>query len=479
MGAMPFRGALELVDAMRRGALGQDEYFDDVIRELESRDRVLNAFLHFDAGEARESFESRSRTGLLSGLAVAVKDNIVTRGTETTCASRMLEGFRSPTDATVVRRLRGAGAWIAGKTNLDEFAMGSSTEFSAFGPTSNPWDLERVPGGSSGGSAAAVASAIVPVALGSDTGGSVRQPAAFTGILGLKPTWGRVSRLGLVAFASSLDQVGIFATSTDDLAAVLQVIAGHDPGDATSSPVAVPDYASTSRSGVRGRRLAVIPDIMESLDDDVRQSFDESVGLLRASGAEIREVAVPSMTLAIATYYIVANAEASANLARFDGVRYGLRANGAGALREMYVRSRSEGFGPEVKRRIMLGTFALSAGYYDAYYGRAQKVRQLMREELAAAFRQADLILTPTTPTPAFRKGEKLDDPLKMYLSDVFTAPANLAGVPALAIPSTPSREGLPLSIQVMGPPYDEGRLLAVSRLLEDERGGFARPGLR
>jgi aspartyl-tRNA(Asn)/glutamyl-tRNA(Gln) amidotransferase subunit A len=280
----------------------------------------------------------------------------------------------------------------------------------------------------------------------------------------------------LVAFASSLDQVGAFAVRTDDLAAVLQAIAGHDPGDATSSRRDVPDYAMEADTGIRGARFGVIPEILEGLDDDVRQSFEESLEILRNEGAEVREVSVPSIGLAIATYYIVANAEASANLARFDGVRYGHRSARIGTLRDMYVGSRSEGFGPEVKRRIMLGTFALSAGYYDAYYGRAQKVRSIMRGELFAAFREADLILTPTTPTPAFRKGEKLDDPLTMYLSDVFTAPANLAGIPALAIPSGLTREGLPLSLQVMGPAFSEGRLLSVSKVMERARGGFPRP---
>lgn len=466
-------GALEAAEAMRRGSLEAETYFSEVIASIESRNGALNAFVHFDAEEGRSSFDTRVGDGPLAGVAVAIKDNIVTKGTETTCASRILRGFRSPVDATVVRRLREAGAWVAGKTNLDEFAMGSSTEHSAFGPSSNPWDPERVPGGSSGGSAAAVAAGIVPVALGSDTGGSVRQPAAFCGILGMKPTWGRVSRRGLVAFASSLDQIGVFARRSEDLAATLQVIAGHDPEDATSSDRDVPDYAAASRESLRGVRFGVIPGLLEGVDDGVRQAFDESLAMLHETGAVVEEVSIPSMPLAIATYYVVANAEASANLARYDGVRFGHRAADAAGLREMYVRTRGEGFGPEVKRRIMLGTFALSSGYYDAYYGRAQKVRALMRGEFAAAFGRVDLLLTPTTPTPAFRKGEKLDDPLTMYLSDVFTAPANLAGIPALAIPAGLDASGLPLSIQVMGPPFSEGRLLSVAAFFEGAHGGL------
>jgi len=470
------RSALDVAESIRTGSLSTDTYFSDVVNAIEATNEALNAFVHFDRSEARESFDTIVPGRPLSGVAVGIKDNIVSRGSETTCASRILEGFRSPTDATVVERLREAGAWIAGKTNMDEFAMGSSTEHSALGPASNPWAHDRVPGGSSGGSAAAVAAGIVPVALGSDTGGSVRQPAAFCGVLGLKPTWGRVSRLGLVAFASSLDQIGIFTRTTRDLAAVLQVIAGRDPRDATSSAEPVPNYTAEADSGIRGVRVGIMPGFMDGVDEGVRQAFEESLDWLRAEGADIVEISIPSIGLAIASYYVVANAEASANLARFDGVRYGRRSADATALRDLYVHSRSEGFGHEVKRRIMLGTFALSAGYYDAYYGRAQKVRSLLRSEFAAAFRTVDLIATPTTPTAAFRKGEKLDDPLTMYLSDVFTAPANLAGIPALAIPSGVGADGLPLSLQVMGPEFSEGRLISVAAAIEKVRGGFPCP---
>jgi len=469
-------GAVEAVKMLRCGELDAHRYVDEIVRGIDSRNGAINAFVNFSPEEARKSFESRVGSGPLAGLGVAIKDNIVTHGTTTTCASRILEGFRSPVDATVVRRLREAGAWIVGKTNLDEFAMGSSTEHSALGPTSNPWDHGRVPGGSSGGSAAAVAAGLVSVALGSDTGGSVRQPAAFCGVLGLKPTWGRVSRLGLVAFASSLDQIGIFSRKTEDLAAILQVIAGHDPGDATSSEIPVPDYASESNERLTGVRFGVVPALLEGVDDDVRQSFVRAIDVLKGEGATIVEVELPTMPLAIATYYIIANAEASANLARYDGVRYGLRSSGEGTLRDLYVGTRSEGFGTEVKRRIMLGTFALSSGYYDAYYGRAQRVRALMRAEFESVFEGVDLILTPTTPTPAFEKGEKLDDPLTMYLSDVFTAPANLVGIPALAIPSGLGRSGLPSSIQVMGPAFSEGRLLAVAMCIEKATGAFPLP---
>ncbi len=448
------------------GELKDCAWLDHAVDEIAENDGDIHAFLRFDVAEARERYRNAA-DGPLAGIPVAVKDNLVHRGGTTTCASRILEGFRSPYDATVLDRLHAAGAFILGKTNLDEFAMGSSTEHSAFGPTRNPRDLERVPGGSSGGSAAAVAAGMAPVALGSDTGGSVRQPAAFCDVIGLKPTWGRVSRRGLVAFASSLDQVGVFARHASDAATVLGTIAGHDPGDSTSADVPVPDYRARLGEGIEGKRFGIVAEALELLEGDARAAFERSVEALKKGGALVETVSIPLLPRAVAIYSIVANAEASANLARYDGVRYGKRAGGVATIEELYTRSRSEGFGPEVKRRIMLGTFALSSGYYDAYYGRAQRARRAMIAEFDAAFRAADLLLTPTTPTAAFRLGEKLEDPVAMYLSDVFTVPANLAGIPAIAVPSGQDRDGLPLSLQIMGRPFAEGELLAVAAWME------------
>jgi aspartyl-tRNA(Asn)/glutamyl-tRNA(Gln) amidotransferase subunit A len=390
----------------------------------------------------------------------------------------MLEGFRSPVDATAVSRLRAADASIVGKTNLDEFAMGSSNEHSAFGPVCNPWDLSRVPGGSSGGSAAAVAARMVPLALGSETGGSVRQPAAFCGIVGVKPTYGRVSRSGLVAFASSLDQIGVMAKTVGDAAAVLEIIAGHDPLDSTSSSEPPGAYTSSIGGGVEGLRFGVVREAVEKLEGEVRANFDEAIALLRKGGAIVSEASIPSISAAIAVYYVIANAEASANLARFDGVRYGHRSSDGKTLRDLYFQSRGEGFGAEVQRRIMIGTFTLSSGYYDAYYGRAQLVRAKLRQEIDETFRQFDYLITPTTPEPAFPLGAKTSDPLSMYLSDIFTAPANLAGIPAIAVPSGFSREGLPLSLQIMAPHFAEGALFRAAAWFERETGYWkVRPG--
>ena len=416
----------------------------------------LNAFLHVarDAGE---------------GMPVAVKDNIVTTDMPTTCASRILTNFRSPFDATAVARLRANGCSIAGKTNLDEFAMGSSTEHSAFGPACNPWDPSRVPGGSSGGSAVAVAARMVPAALGSETGGSVRQPAALCGVVGLKPTYGRISRNGLVAFGSSVDQIGIITKTVRECADLLGMIAGHDPFDSTSATNAVDGYAADLDAGVRGLRFGVVREAVAQLEGEVRANFDDALAVLRGGGAVIEEVSVPAIGYAIAIYYIIANAEASANLSRFDGIRYGHRSDRAKSLREVYFESRGEGFGDEVKRRIMLGTFALSSGYYDAYYGRAQAVRAKLRADFNAAFSRVDFLLTPTTPEVAFPIGAKTDDPLAMYLSDIFTAPANLVGIPAIAIPSGFSREHLPLSLQIMSPHFAERPLFRAANFFERE----------
>ena len=433
------------------------------IRELNPR---LNAFIRVaeNAGD---------------GYPIAIKDNIVTTDLPTTCGSRILPNFTSPFDATAVARLRTWGAAIVGKTNMDEFAMGSSNEHSAFGPARNPWDLSRVPGGSSGGSAAAVAARMVPAALGSETGGSVRQPAAFCGVVGLKPTYGRVSRYGLVAFASGLDQIGIATKTVAECAEILGVIAGHDPLDSTSSREPVDDYRADLGAGVKGLRFGIVKEAVGRLEGEVRENFDAAVDVLRRGGAIVEEASVPSIGYAIAIYYIVANAEASANLSRFDGIRYGHRSSRARTLEDVYFDSRGEGFGEEVKRRIMLGTFALSSGYYDAYYGRAQRVRAKLRHDFAEAFRSFDSLITPTTPEAAFEIGAKTADPLSMYLSDIFTAPANLVGIPAIAVPSGFNRAGLPLSLQIMGPHFGERALFRAADFFERETGyGKRKPAL-
>ncbi len=398
----------------------------------------------------------------LAGVPLAVKDVLHIEGLPTTCGSRVLAGYLPPFTATAVARLEAAGAIVLGKTNMDEFAMGSSTERSALKPTRNPWDRTRVPGGSSGGSAAAVSAAMAPLALGSDTGGSIRQPAAFCGVSGLKPTYGRVSRYGLVAFASSLDQVGPFARTVADLALVSQALFGHDPKDATSAAVSVPPLAASLDGDLAGLRVGVPRSFLASgVEAETLARFDEALLALAAAGAEVREVALPHLPHAVATYYLVATAEASSNLARYDGVRYGLRAGDEGDIAAVYGRTRDVGFGPEVKRRIILGTFALSSGYYDAYYVRAQKVRTLIRRDFEAAFESCDVIATPTTPAPAFRLGEKTEDPLQMYLEDIFTVPANLAGIPGLSLPCGLAG-GLPVGLQLLGRPFGEQTLLRV-----------------
>jgi aspartyl-tRNA(Asn)/glutamyl-tRNA(Gln) amidotransferase subunit A len=396
----------------------------------------------------------------LAGVPVVVKDVMHVEGLPTTCGSRILEGYRPPYSATAVARLEQAGAIILAKSNMDEFAMGSSTERSAFKPTRNPWDPSRVPGGSSGGSAAAVAAGMAPLALGSDTGGSIRQPAAFCGVSGLKPTYGRVSRYGLVAFASSLDQIGPFARDARDLALACSVVSGHDPHDATSSGHPAPDLTAALAAGLDGLRVGIPRSFLSrGVEPATLARFEEATAALAGLGARLLDVELPHLPHAVAAYYLVATAEASSNLARFDGVRYGLRASGATELRALYGGTRDAGFGPEVKRRIILGTFALSAGYYDAYYLRAQKVRSLVRRDFERAFESCDLVATPTTPAPAFRFGEKTEDPLQMYLEDIFTVPANLAGIPALSLPCGLAT-GLPVGLQLLARPFDEATLL-------------------
>jgi aspartyl-tRNA(Asn)/glutamyl-tRNA(Gln) amidotransferase subunit A len=434
------------------------------IREREGGPQGLNAFLSL-ADPAGLSIENPS--GPLAGVPVAVKDILATSDLPTTCGSKVLEGYRSPFEATAVRKLRASGAVIVGKTNMDEFAMGSSTENSAYGPTLNPHDRSRVPGGSSGGSAAAVAAGYVPMALGSDTGGSVRQPAAFCGVVGIKPTYGRVSRYGLVAYASSLDQVGTFGTDVTGAARLLHVVSGHDPRDATSVERPVPDFAKAVGRGVRGKVVGVPKEYEpEGLDPEMRRHFDGALERFAAQGAEIRRVSLPHTRFAIPTYYVIATAEASSNLSRYDGVRYGAR-RGDGDLVAMYQSTRSQGLGAEVKRRIMLGTYALSAGYYDEYYGTAQRARTLITDDFRRVFEAGvDVLFTPTTPTPAFKLGERTADPLEMYLQDVFTVTANLAGIPGVSLPIG-KVGGLPVGGQILAPWWQEESMLAAAGALE------------
>jgi aspartyl-tRNA(Asn)/glutamyl-tRNA(Gln) amidotransferase subunit A len=410
----------------------------------------------------------RGEASPLTGIPIAVKDLICTQGVRTTCGSHILENFFPPYDATVIEKLKGAGAVLIGKANMDEFAMGSSTENSFFGPTHNPWDLERIPGGSSGGSAAAVAADECIIALGSDTGGSIRQPASCCGIVGLKPTYGRVSRYGLVAFASSLDQIGPLGKDVRDTALLLNAISGYEPRDSTSVEISVPDYTRALNGDIRSLTLGIPQEFFGAgLDPEVASAVQKAVHTLEDLGAKTKEVSLPHSHYAVAVYYIIAPAEASSNLARYEGVKYGFRAKDAPELLEMYKKTRSLGFGPEVKRRIMLGTYALSAGYYDAYYRKASQVRTLIWQDFQKAFAQCDALLTPTAPTPAFRIGEKADDPLQMYLSDIFTIPCNLAGLPGISLPCGFSQQGLPIGLQILANHFQEETMLRVAYAYE------------
>lgn len=449
--------------------------YSNIEKTLANAERLnptLNSFLSIERNTALEQaleLDNSSDDKAIKGLAIAVKDNICTKGLQTSCGSKILGNYEPQYDATAVEKLKNAGAVIIGKANMDEFAMGSSNESSAFGPVKNPWDIERVPGGSSGGSAVAVASGVVNAALGSETGGSVRQPASLCGIIGLKTTYGRISRYGLVAFASSLDGIGIFGRNAKDTAEVLGVIAGRDPRDATSANVEVPDYTVELEKDIAGKRIGVPRALFgQGLDSEVRAAVENSIENYRKLGAEIVDVEVPHAKYGIAVYYIIATAEASSNLARFDGVRYGFRAEEAATLREMYCETRERGFGEEVKRRIMLGTYVLSSGYYDAYYSKAQKVRTLVKRDYSDAFEKCDAILTPTSPTTAFKIGERVSDPLAMYLSDIYTVSANLAGVPAISIPCGLSSEGLPIGMQLIGNFWSEGTLLNLASAYEN-----------
>ena len=445
---------------------------------IERDDPKIGAFLTLSKERAlakADEVDQRAKRGdelpALAGVPVAIKDVLVTEGTRSTAGSKILGNYIPPYDATVVKRLDAAGAVMLGKTNCDEFAMGSSNENSAWKPVHNPRDLSRVPGGSSGGSAAAVAADMAVVSLGSDTGGSIRQPAALCGVVGLKPTYGRVSRYGLIAFASSLDHVGPFGKCVKDVAAVLQVIAGRDAMDSTSAEVAVPDYLADLEKPVRGLKVGVAKEYFgEGLDREVRAAVESAIQKLASLGCEIVEVSLPHTKYAIPAYYIIATAEASANLARFDGVRYGFRAQGVKSLSEMYRRTRDQGFGTEVKRRIMLGTYALSAGYYDAYYLKAQQVRTLLAQDFEEAFRKVDAIVTPTSPTAAFKLGEKVDDPLAMYLADIYTVTANLAGVPGISVPCGETKERLPIGLQILGRHFDESTILRIAHAYEQAR---------
>jgi aspartyl-tRNA(Asn)/glutamyl-tRNA(Gln) amidotransferase subunit A len=460
----------------------------DICREALDRLEAVEPSLHAFNTVTREQALARAaeidrdldrwRDRPLVGVPIALKDNICTKGVRTTASSCMLDTFVPPYGATVVSHLENAGAVIVGKTNCDEFAMGSSTENSAFGPVHNPWALDRIPGGSSGGSAAAVAATVTPLALGSDTGGSIRQPAAMCGVVGLKPTYGRVSRYGLIAFGSSLDQIGPIARTVRDAATALGVIAGSDPADETSAAEPVADYVAALTGDLKDIRIGVPARMLESgVDADVARAFRASLDTLAARGAKLVEIDLPHARYATAVYYLVATAEASSNLARYDGVRYGFRASDAGAdttLGAMYALTRARGFGPEVKRRIMLGTYVLSAGYYDAYYLKAQQVRTLIRRDYDVAFERADVVAMPTSPTPAFKLGERVADPLQMYLGDVFTVSANLAGLPAISVPCGFSQGGLPIGLQLTGRQFDECTLLRVGDAYERDAGWWA-----
>ena len=482
--------AAELAEHIATGETSAVEVTSAHLERIAAVDERVHAFLHVDAEGALAAARGVDRRraagealGPLAGVPLAVKDVLTTRGVPTTCGSRMLEGWRPPYDATVVRRLRDAGVVILGKTNMDEFAMGSSTENSGFGPTRNPWDLDRIPGGSGGGSSASLAAFEAPLAIGTDTGGSIRQPAAVTGTVGVKPTYGAVSRYGLVAFSSSLDQAGPCARTVLDAALLHEVIAGHDPLDATSVDAPVPPVVAAARrgaqEGVGGLRVGVVRELSgEGYQAGVHQRFAEATALLEELGAQVREVSCPHFTYALPAYYLIAPSEASSNLARFDGMRYGLRVgdDGTAGAEEVMVRTRGAGFGAEVKRRIMLGTYALSSGYYDAYYGQAQKVRTLIGRDFDAAFEQVDVLVTPTTPTTAFRLGERVDDPMAMYLADLCTIPSNLAGNAAMSLPcGLAPEDGLPVGLQLMAPPLAEDRLYRLGAALEvalvDRRG--------
>ena len=471
--ASGFGTAIDIVRSVRDGSTTATRVLEEHLARVDAREAEIHAFNLVMRDEAMAAaaridadIAAGRPVGPLAGVPIALKDNMCTRGVDTTCSSRILEGWKPPYDATVVTKLRDAGAVFVGKTNLDEFAMGSSTENSAFGPTRNPLDTSRVPGGSSGGSAAAVAAGFAAASLGSDTGGSIRQPAALCGLVGVKPTYGLVSRQGLIAFASSLDQIGPFTHTVADAALLMEVIGGHDPLDSTSLPGDAPHLGAVLDRGVEGLRIGRVVDLPEGSEPEVLARVDAAFAALEAAGATIVDVRLPSLEYGLTAYYLVAPAEASSNLARYDGVRYGMRVD-APDLNAMYAATRSAGFGAEVKRRIMLGTYALSAGYYDAYYGKALKVRRLIADDFAAAYASCDVVLTPTSPTVAFPFGDKTSDPLAMYLCDVFTIPTNLAGHAAMSVPFGAGAHGLPVGVQVLAPALGEETMFRVAGALE------------
>jgi aspartyl-tRNA(Asn)/glutamyl-tRNA(Gln) amidotransferase subunit A len=479
-----YKSAIDIAKLIRGREITALEAAEACLGRIDEVEPRVKAFINLYGDAARESaraVDGRIAAGgtdlPFAGVPIAVKDVLSTRGFKTTCGSRMLGEFIPVYDATVVERVKAAGTVMLGKANMDEFAMGSSTENSFFGPTSNPWDLKRVPGGSSGGSAAAVSAGEAPWALGSDTGGSIRQPAALCGIVGMKPTYGLVSRYGLVAFASSLDQVGPMALTVSDCAALLGIIAGHDPCDSTSIDEPAQDYLGSLDGSVKGMKVAIVKELSsEGIDPEVLGRVRETMDRLQSLGAECEEVSLPSFSYGLSSYYLIAPAEASSNLARFDGVRYGFRAEGEfDDVWQMYDETRAQGFGPEVKRRIMLGTYALSAGYYDEYYAKAQKIRTLIVRDYGRAFESYDLLVSPTSPSTAFELGAKMDDPLTMYLSDICTIPVNLAGIPALSLPCGLA-SGLPVGFQIMGPPLSEQKILNAALALEREIGFDPRP---
>jgi len=460
----------ELLELLKRKEVKPSEVVQAFYERFSQTEEKVKAYItptYEQALQQAKELEGKNPEDYpLYGIPIAIKDNINVEGYPTTCASKILEGYISPYDATVIERLKKAGALIVGKTNMDEFAMGSSTEYSAFFPTKNPWDLERVPGGSSGGSAVAVAVLSAPLSLGSDTGGSIRQPASFCGVIGLKPTYGRVSRYGLVAFASSLDQIGPFGRRTKDVALLMEIISGYDPKDSTSAKVDVPKFSEELEREVKGLKVGIPKEFFEfEMEEGVKECFDNFVKFYEGLGFEIEEISLPHSKYAIPTYYIIAPCEASSNLARYDGVRYGYRAR-AKDINEMYAKTRDKGFGPEVKRRILLGTFALSTGYYEAYYLKAMKVRALIKRDFEEAFRRVDVIACPTSPSTAFKFGERTQDPIKMYLADIFTVSVNLAGLPAISVPIG-RVNNLPVGGQLIGRPFDESTLLRLSYLWE------------
>lgn len=467
----------ELVEKRELKAVDIAEYY---LKRAHSLQEKTNAFITLNEEDILTQAKNvddlieKGFKGKLTGVPIAIKDNICTKNIRTTCASKILSNFIPPYDATIIEKLKNEGAIIFGKTNMDEFAMGSSNETSFFGPVKNPWDMERIPGGSSGGSAVAVSAIQAPASLGSDTGGSIRQPASLCGVVGMKPTYGRVSRYGLIAFGSSLDQIGPFARSIEDCALILESISGYDPKDSTSIKKETPEYLKNLSKDIKGLKIGIPKEyFIDGVEEDIVKSIENAIEVYKKLGAQIQEISLPHTKYGIAVYYLIATAEASSNLARYDGVKYGFRAENVKDLKQMYVKTKKEGFGEEVKRRIMLGTFSLASGYYDAYYKKASKVRTLIKNDFMNAFENVDVILCPTSPTTAFKLGEKSSDPIQMYLSDIFTINVNLAGIPAISIPCGFDRKGLPIGMQIIGNFFEEQKILNTSFAYEDAVGGF------